>query len=156
MTWQLIQNPHGLWRATQGAQQIDFVASIDNLADIDYQTVLLDLAKWDAYWQADRCHFVPADLSDFPRACCQSDADYAAELAMHQQKIQRWAQELAGGSGSVPAVCFHSTLAHQRLRIRQGRHRIAYLRSLGVPCFAAAIPKTTLFHLAVKPLFYSI
>lgn len=159
MNWQLGTSSAGLWQLTQkqeaGQQRIEFVESVDNLPNIDYQTVLLELKKWDAYWQQDLCNFVPPNLADFPRACCHSDADYQAEITMHRAKIQRWADELRSGSGKVPAVCFQHTLHNGRLQIRQGRHRIAYLRTLDIPCFAAAIPTSLLPQLAHSSLLFS-
>ncbi|QKI88271.1 hypothetical protein [Thiomicrorhabdus xiamenensis] len=137
------QNQHDncIWRHCDKASErcICFTASADTLPGIDYRTVLIDLKSWDRYWQQDRCNYVPQDLTDFPHACCQNRADYVAEINMHRQKIERWHQQLQADD-KVPAVCFEKMLSNGFLRIRQGRHRIAYLRQLDFPVFAAAIP----------------
>jgi hypothetical protein len=157
MNWQLSpsENPTALWHLQRNSQWIEFIDSVDNLPNVRYQTVLIDLAKWDQYWQQDRCNFVPADLSDFPTECCASNSDYVAEIAMHQQKIKRWKTELASGSGKVPAVCFCETTVDGLLRIRQGRHRIVYLRQLGIPAFAAAIPRALLQDFTEQQLVFN-
>ncbi|MBN2647686.1 MAG: hypothetical protein JXR44_07870 [Thiotrichales bacterium] len=134
-----------LWQyssRTQTHQEvtIEFIASGDLVPEISYQHCLINLAAWDAYWQKDLCNYVPEILSQFPRECCANAEAYQTELAQHQQKIERWQQHLIQNR-QIPAVCFEAEQLHGRLRIRQGRHRIAYLRQLGLPVFAAAIPE---------------
>jgi len=146
MNWTISESSDNTWLLKGSNAYLHFVDSVDNLPKVSYQNMLFDLTKWDQYWQQDSCNFVPANLADLPRTCCENDQDYLAEQAMHRQKIQRWANELGLNSenemvtGKVPAVCFSETLVNGQLRIRQGRHRIAYLRQIGAPCFAAAIP----------------
>lgn len=147
-------NPEVLCAFSKQTIQIGFTASVDNLPQVTYETVLLDLAKWDQYWQQQPCNYVPANLSHFPRNCCKTDADYQQEIIMHQQKIQRWADELRTG-GQVPAVCYSQTLVNNKLRIRQGRHRIAYFRHIGLPCFAAAIPQERLQQVQRNQLLFT-
>ncbi len=132
---------------------IEFIETKDSEPNIHYQTVLIDLHKWDDYWQEDRCNFVPAELNQFPKSCCKSDADYQTELAMHRQKIQRWQNEVPQ-TGQIPAVCFEECLFESRLRIKQGRHRIAYLRQLNAPAFPAAIPTDLVSNFAEKGLIF--
>lgn len=157
MNWIIQQSSHpdSLWQAILTGRSkpliIEFMESVDNLPNIDYQTLLLDLKKWDAYWQQDRCNFVPVDLANFPEECCANPTDYAAEIGMHQQKIQRWTTQLQSG-GQVPAVCFQAQTYNGLLRIRQGRHRIAYLRQIGCPVFAAAIAQN--FVKDFEPMIY--
>ncbi|MBO1924704.1 hypothetical protein [Thiomicrorhabdus sp. 6S3-12] len=138
-----LQNPADrcIWQYCDNASDrcIRFTESGDTLPAIEYRTVLLDLQSWDRYWRQDRCNYVPQDLADFPRDCCQQHADHAAEIEMHRQKIERWHRQLQTGD-KVPAVCFENALVDGYLRIRQGRHRIAYLRQLNFAVFAAAIP----------------
>lgn len=177
MTWQFLpagspqEPPVNFGGFQQNAIYLQFVESLDTLPNIVYQTILLDLAKWDAYWQQDRCNFVPVNLNDFPQDCCQTEQNPVQapeqflknEIAMHQRKIQRWQNELQTG-GHIPAVCFHDklfdlssgrqTLKTQILRIHQGRHRIAYLRQIGVPAFAAAIPEHLLPLIQQQDLHY--
>lgn len=170
-TWQFTSKhvkddrPVHFGRFEKDGIQLTFIESVDTLPLIDYQTVFLNLAKWDEYWQQDCCHFVPPNLADFPRQCAQTALDYAEELAMHQRKIARWQTELKKG-GEIPAVCFAEPLVNKRtgrcnssddsanhlLRIRQGRHRIAYLRQIGMPAFAAAIPIKRMQNIAALGL----
>lgn len=121
--------------------EVHFVESVDGLAAVEYQHCLLDMAKWDAYWRQDRCNYVPDDLSQFPMSCCADEAAYVAEIESHRSKIARWVAQ-HGVSDEIPAVCFHAEFSENGLlRILQGRHRLVYLRQLGLPVFAAAIPK---------------
>ncbi|WP_321277287.1 hypothetical protein [Thiomicrorhabdus indica] len=148
MTWHIATSnkPEVLWqfistgRSTLAKiESVEFIESSDQTANIRYQTVLINLPKWDEYWKQDACNFVPDNLQHFPQHCCKTEVAYQAELAMHRQKIERWEKEIPQ-TGRVPAVCFENTLVEGRLKIKQGRHRIAYLRQIGFSVFAAAIP----------------
>lgn len=153
MTWQFIKpnRPvnHGSFLTTD--LQIEWVDSTDLVKGISYQTLLLDLECWDQYWQHDSCNFVPENLNKFPTDCCKTEHEWSQEVAMHRQKIQRWQNQLKQG-GKIPAVCFEQALNQKRIRIRQGRHRIAYLRSINLPAFAAAIPQDRLED--IRPFEY--
>jgi hypothetical protein len=120
---------------------VNFLESGDRLPGQEYVHCLLDMAKWDTYWRQDRCNYVPDDLSQFPMSCCADEAAYVAEIESHRSKIARWVAQ-HGVSDEIPAVCFHAEFSgNGLLRILQGRHRLVYLRQLGLPVFAAAIPK---------------
>lgn len=129
-----------LCRFVSGQRQMAFVASVDGLETVTYRHCLLDMNRWDAYWRRDRCNYVPADLQEFPQECCLDKTAHAAEVALHQLKIDRWARHVQQ-TPRFPAVCFEVDLtADGQLRIRQGRHRLAFLRGFGLPQFVAAIP----------------
>ena len=134
-----------LWSVVSEDLQIDFSVNVDGVEGIEYHYLLLSIQLWDDYWQRDECLFVPSEVGDFPRHCCHSDAIYQQALTEHRFKIQRWQPKIAAGE-PIPAVCFADTAPNERLKIKQGRHRIVALRQQGVPVFAAAIPK----HLAAR------
>ncbi|WP_178861102.1 hypothetical protein [Thiomicrorhabdus cannonii] len=149
MRWVKTQQDDGaLWGfVALGADQalaVDFVESRDGLPGIDYQHCLVDMLKWEAYWRQEPCNYVPDDLADFPTSCCEDDAAYEAEIESHRVKIARWVGQHQLTS-EIPAVCFEAAFSDMgHLRILQGRHRLVYLRQLGLPAFAAAIPRQRL------------
>lgn len=138
---------------TENSISLEFIETKDGEPNTHYQTVLIDLPKWDEYWEQDICNFVPANLNQLPKTCCKSDADYQTELAMHRQKIQRWQDEVPK-TGKIPAVCFEKALLENRLKIKQGRHRIAYLRQLKLPAFPASIPENLVSNFAENHLLF--
>jgi hypothetical protein len=153
-----------LWRVISDEYCFDFAESTDIDSDKTYRTVLFDLKRWDQYWQIDVCNYVPSDLSQLPQKGCSFSNELALEVTMHQRKIDRWHNQLSQPypkvtskriGGVVPAVCFDVHLTDHHLRIKQGRHRIAYLRSLQCPVFAAAIPIERLIEVENLALIYS-
>jgi len=151
--------PDVLWQANATGRSnnlcIEFIESTDTAPKVNYQTILIDLAKWDEYWKQDACNFVPEVIEHFPKDCCQTESAYQSALAMHRKKIERWQKEVPK-TGRVPAVCFETSLVNHRLKIKQGRHRIAYLRQIKLPVFAAAIPIDCIAALHCNQLHYHL
>ena len=140
-----------LWQLShsQNGKIIRFSANVDGLEGVEYQHVLMDLPRWDAYWQQQGCNFVPSPLKDWAEGCCESQEEYLQELKIHQQKIARWRPRIQKAE-PIPAVCMRVAKCDHdvQFQIQQGRHRIVALREFGVSCFAAAIPSGELSAIA--------